>query len=264
MRTGYIAKIADLGEYFEKVGIPKWNLYHGFQKGTLQNGALVYKQDNAEMELGESWDLLNQIIEMNCGGGSGAFTIYFPTVASNVGTRVYYQHGTGPVGVAASVAGVPNQLHPAQLGYVSADELDRRLKEEKYKWELEKRLDDLEASNGPSGFGEILMNNIANNEGTMQALLQGLLGFLNIAAAKVAGMPLGNPGPAIIQGPPATDVHTDFETGEVSEADVQRCNAALERIAQTFPDLAGFLEGLANYIQKDPTTAKTLFSQFVK
>lgn len=263
MRTGFIGNLSNLGDWFEKQGSPKWNLYHGFQKGNLQNTALIYKQDSDELDVEESFNLLSEMIQMNCGGGSGAFTIYVPTKASNVGARVFYQQGAATNG--AAVSGTPQTMHPAALGYVSADELERRLKEEKYKWELEKRLDDLEAANGPAGFGEILMSNIANNEGTMQALLQGILGFLNIAAAKVAGMPMNpNAGPAVINGPPGTEVHTDFETGEESEELVERCNAALSRIAQTFPDLATFLEGLANYIQKDPQTAKMLFAQFAK
>lgn len=256
MANGFIANPQNLQDWFERAKGAKWNLYHGFQRGNLGTGNLIYRQSE-ELPEEDSFSLLLEMITMNSGQGAD-FTVFVPSnERGNQGLRVFYRAGAN--GAAASLSGTPGAAtgYGANVGFVPAD----KVKDAVEIAMLRRDVEDLKSMGEPTGFGAIVMQNFANNPALLEGLAGAAIGLLNIAAAKMAGLPVqmqGGPQPASVSGPPNTTATTEIEIDE------ERVSAALGRIAAHFPDLAGALEALAGMIEANPTFAKSLLHQHLQ
>lgn len=248
MANGYITNSQHLQDWFEKAGGKKWNLYHRFQTGNLGGGNLIYRQSDDGMSDADSFSLLLEMIEMNTGQGAD-FTVFVPgNERGNQGFRVFYRSG-----VTGSLAGIPGQQHNgSQVGYVPAEKVADAVEIAM----LRRDVEDMKAAGSPSGFGAIVMERLAENPATIEALASAAIGLLNIAAAKMAGLPMQMQGQGMptVSGPP----NTTTATAEM-EIDGDRCNAALGRIACHFPNLEVFLETLAGWVEQNPIMAQSIF-----
>jgi len=253
MRRGYINNIKDLNDYFEQIEANRWNLYNGIFGGNLPQANCLYRQDSKEMEPGESWSLLQRMIELNSSTG-GDFTIYFPTnTQGNIGNRVYLSIGQG-TGAVAGIGNVPAGT------FSNPAETERRVQDAVELALLRRDVEDLMQADRPSGFWGPLLEKVAENPNVGEALIGAVVNLCTVAAAKLSGTPIQMQHPAV-SGPPSVSIETDIE---MPEDVLNRCNAALSRIAIHFSDLAQFLENLSDYIEQNPQMAKTLFAQISK
>lgn len=147
--TAYVSNIEDIQRWFELQPRSNWTLASNFCDSIPTNGkGVIYRQDNSDLAKEDSWNLLHELIAMQSPGAR--LTVF---VASNdAGNRVQsmrYQHGMAPAAWGQpsgfpAVAGLP-------LGVGSVQEA---IAKEREKWELERRLEDLEAQlSGPQQGG---------------------------------------------------------------------------------------------------------------
>lgn len=136
--AGYINNLDQLQFWFEKLGKAEWNLYRG-HLNKVSPSALIYKNEEP-LSVEESYQLLVEMMQMNSNGG-GRFTVYVPDKSSNRGCTV-------KVGLniqEKASAGLGGFNPSAQLqGLVSVGEVDRKIAEAREKWDLERRLEDME------------------------------------------------------------------------------------------------------------------------
>lgn len=139
-RHTYISDISAVETWFRQLGKPNWKLLRGFHDKT-RGKASIYVQDQEGMDMDEAWELLQNMIEINSSGG-GQFTIFVPTSTSGQGQSIFLQ--IGEVGSTGSpkVAGAP------AVGYVPKSEVAELIAKERKMWELERRLEDMEAAAG--------------------------------------------------------------------------------------------------------------------
>jgi len=249
--TGYLTSLDDLEVWFKKLNTPKFNLYAG--RNNTNQGARIMKLDAETHSVEDAWDELKAILERMT---HGYFTVFVPTSGKNVGDRITIYRGPANQAQAAGMGALPGSgvLVPG-IGLVPPEKIDEaiksKLEEERYRWELEKRLEELENQGAPASFWEKVWDKIAENEELPRALMNVCTTLIDRFAnqgrpAALAGY--GQPGQAQQQ--------AVNEAGEMA-----RIQAALEQIAEVFPDLTGFLEGLAAYVKANPEQAKMIFEQ---
>lgn len=171
-----------------------WTLFRGFRESFNERGPLIYKQEDAEKDAEESFDLLqNMIIDNSAGGGD--FSIYFPNKGSSnhaKGTLLFRVERT-PAQNSSSLSGFSD---PRLSGFVTPAELDR----ERRLWELERQNEELLAAiNGPQNFWQQLLQS-SMDDGTIKQSVTTLLGTLNNVITALV-MKNAQRGPAIsVQG----------------------------------------------------------------
>ena len=137
---GYINNYEDLRTWFELNEETRWNLYNGFVT-KFNNVHVLAKQENNDLDKEESYNLLKQIISMNSSRG-GQFTVYM-IGPGNRGPMVHVgiDSATMPgVGGYGAMAG-----NPYMQGLVPISEIDERIRRERQTWDMERRIEDLEA-----------------------------------------------------------------------------------------------------------------------
>jgi hypothetical protein len=248
----HLTNIHDLKTYFDKLNNSRWNLYTGMYEGNLPQGNILYRQDNKDMDSTESWELLNQLIDMNSVNG-GDFTVYFPANANgNMGNRIKISIGNNHrFGQHANVGATP------PFGMVSKNEVAEMISTQKIIWDLERKVDELESANAPS-IGAVIMEQLAGNPETIRTITAALTTLLQVVAARMAGIPMRPQSAPAINGHPNTNNSTEIS---YSEDEKEGVNNVLGRIAAHFPDLTGFLEKLAHFIETNPDMAKSLFEK---
>ena len=155
MARSYINNVDDLQAWFELIDCAKWNLYRGHHE-RLPQTSLIFKQEDDAMTVAESFTLMRRLMEQSSHGG-GYFTVYVPGRSANKG---YTQKIVLNTNANASVAGMPALAgHPAAMGYIPAEEVDRRITEALEKQEMQRRIEDLEgAREGNMSIGESMAN----------------------------------------------------------------------------------------------------------
>ena len=124
--------------WFEKLDCPTWNLYRGFHNKLLHS-QLIYRQTDTNKTVEESFEELVELTNMQSGSGA-QFTIYVPYMSGNKGASQFYGLGAYATGRGSSLSGAP------QVGMVSINDIDRRIQEARNMWELERKVEDLEAA----------------------------------------------------------------------------------------------------------------------
>jgi len=134
---GYIDNYEDLRTWVESTKQPLWNLYSGWIDKFGQSHLLAKNEEETDPE--ESFNSLRRMIEINSPQG-GQFTVYIPQPGNRgFSTRIR-------IASAASVAGVAGVGNPYMMGMVPMNELEQRIRKERETWELQRRIDDLEAA----------------------------------------------------------------------------------------------------------------------
>lgn len=136
---GYITDYENLQTWFEMTGETRWNLYSGFLD-KFNNAHILAKQENAEMDVEESFNILKNMIQINSPHG-GQFTVF----VTGPGNRGYITRMRIASAMTPGVAGFPQMAGYPGMGMVSVGELEERIRRERREWELERRIEDLEA-----------------------------------------------------------------------------------------------------------------------
>lgn len=255
---GYINSYDGLETWFRRIGSNRWNLYRGHVDKVSDNrSTIIYKLDSNEVDLEESWRLLREMLEINSGAG-GNFTVYVPGKAQNHGFSSFF---TAPNTLPARSAGIAGFEGNAAYGLIPQSDVDKLLAREKKVWELERRLEDMEAASGAqlSGFDRVVNNLL--EDGTLGAVIQQIAGYgLGILAAKL-GVGAAAPAAVSMSGFNQGDTAHDDEDDEIEREDY--AIALVNRFRPFFQgeqELRSFLEKVAAFFEKNPELAKNFFN----
>ena len=245
-RHSYITDLKSLKTWFIGLGYPKWNLYRGHQE-RKNNSSMIYKQDDGSLAMDDSWELLRNMIEMNSVAG-GQFTVYVPTVAGgNQGMSVLVGINvpTASSRMGAAVSGIP------AMGMIPAAQAQKDLERERQIWEMEKRIEDMEAAGEAGiGFQDILKEQLRDIE--LGPIINGLVHYF---MQKTPGVQLqGTPGDETPEQP--------SEGPPVYAYDGKRLRPALDTIRPHFDNddqFYGFLEVVAQAFAMAPQQFKSQF-----
>ncbi len=261
---GYINSYDGLETWFRRIGSNRWNLYRGHVDKVSDNrSTIIYKLDSNEVDLEESWRLLREMLEINSGAG-GNFTVYVPGKAQNHGFSSFF---TAPNTLPARSAGIAGFEGNAAYGLMQQSDVDKLLAREKKVWELERRLEDMEAASGAqlSGFDRVVNNLL--EDGTLGAVIQQIAGYgLGILAAKL-GVGAAAPAAVSMSGFNQDDTFDASEHLEkVAAYEEEKEDYAIDLIDrfrthfQSEQELRSFLEKVAAFFEKNPELAKNFFN----
>lgn len=252
MAKGYMNSYEDLKTWFMMLGTPKWNLYRGHVESVGNNRSnLIYKQDSDEYNLEDSFEELRKMIEINSAAG-GHFSIYVPAKSNNVGPTVFFvSPNTMPARGGAQVAGFPT----GGLGYISKEELSGILEKERNTWELERRIEDLEAAqDSHTPILEKFLNGLLEDGTAGKVLVAGITKLMGGNPTQVALAGFGN------QVQPDTSIGEEEE--EISEDEIDFAVDLVSRFRPYFSseqEMRVFLLTVANKFETNPAVAKQLF-----
>ena len=247
-RHSYMTDLEAVQTWFSGVGNPLWNLYRG-HLDKMHGSKLIYRQTDDTVDLAESWSTLRSMIESNSANG-GQFTIYVPTnangnqgVSIHVGLNMEQYQGTQNRNTGIAGPGYA-------LGMIPAAQLEKELSTQRYIWDLERRLEDVEAGQEAGlGITDILKDQLRQID--LSPLIAGLGQFL---AAKSV------PGGVQLQGHPA-----DFQAPEETESepayDGSRLVPALNMIRphfETDDEFYNFLDKVAQMFVANPAMFKNM------
>jgi len=153
----------DLHQWFFETGKPIWRLYDGFIAG-FSGRAFEARQTDDSLSMEDSWKLLEQAIVKRCHTGGEKFTIYSPPDSyrqgkpKKAGLKQHFMNGVKNMpnytpGMGVSVSGFSNP----------GGNMMSMFEMWKENYELQRRVEDLEAQNGPQGFVGQIMEQIVNN-----------------------------------------------------------------------------------------------------
>jgi len=251
-RKGYIKTLEDLKDWFMQAGDPRWSLYRGHIEKLLSTHTLG-KQDDQETGMEDSWELQRRMIEMNSADG-GDFTVYVKNNASNRGWSVYYR-ADGPA-KQPGIGNLPAQY--AQMGYVPETKVQEEIAREREKWELERRLEDMEgALEAKQSMGEAFIGQIIQTVDWNQILTPFARSIAAATGGKMNPEALKN-AQVNISGHPEGEAAPDGD-GEAFELSAERLSPALGALATHFETPDEFyqaLENLARFAQANPAVIK--------
>lgn len=250
---GYINTYDGLETWFKKIGSSRWNLYRGHVDKVSDNRSTIIYKNESEEDIDESWRMLQEMIQINSGAG-GNFTIYVPGKSLNHGFSSFF---VSPNTLPARTSGLAGIDGGYVSGMVPKNELKELLEKERKMWELERRLEDMEAAQGASLSGiDRVVNNLME-DGTLGAIVQQLaITGLNILSAKMGGAPA-----ASVSMSGFGQHHTTTEEEEADNEDY-----AIELIDRFRPhfqseqEMRVFLDKVVVFFEKNPVMAKTFFN----
>lgn len=226
---------------------PYWSLYRGLR----YNKTDVLVRNTTIEDPDEAFKLLEDMIQVNGGAGGDFVIARSEKPLSNYVEKAYlslHAHGAMP-GVAGYPAPYPGMaLAGIPAGKSLDDVLAERINSEREKWELSKKVEDLEGSiqGMQEGTGiERVFNRLLDHpklDAMVDILLTRLLG------------PKPAPANVAVSGMPGEE-----EAHEGFQYDSNRVITALEQIREHFPDIHEFLDKLAAYIASNPGQAKMIF-----
>lgn len=248
MKYGTFTSLSDLKPWFdhnaESAGKATWNLYHGFLGKTSGNNAQkCADQRDDTMSTDDSWNQLTEFITIQSQHG-GQFTLYMHNnKGSNHGSKAFIEMPGSRTAPRGGVGGL-NQTEVAGL-----------IEKERELWELKREIEDIRAAReSEKPYWQTALDGLLQSEAFPQ-LAVGILSRF-VPADQVAGL---------MQGVSGETMPDPAERMPGSQTDEQaRAAQSLNRIAVHFPDLAGFLENLAGFVEKNPKAAKQYFSMIEK
>lgn len=169
MRGGYISTYEDLEKWFMPMNHSGWSIYHGFQRGRLNNSNLYFKMDDTNIDVEASYEKMRELLEMSSNGQGGQFTIYVPYKSSNNGAKIYFSTATNLPGQSSQVSGIPGVY----------GSIERILEKEKKMWELEATVEGLlEQKDQEKSMTERVIERVMDDLDVNQVAM-GIMGFLN-------------------------------------------------------------------------------------
>lgn len=248
-----MTNIEDLEKWFIQCNSSEWVLYRGHQD-KLNSLHIIANQRQTDVGMDESWDKLASFIEMNTRSG-GDVTVYIPAGGNNRGFLAHFSVNLPGAMAGLGQPGAMGAMGAWGMGFMPIDEHERRAKEMREKWELEKRLEDLEAENESRGG---IWGNIAKEA------LSGIDVNQVLKMLYVGVMSKFNPG-AI--NPQISINGMGMQTGaEEEQYDDQAEESPLANfVARTRPHFAtdqeylAFLDKVATFFEKSPEMCKTFF-----
>ena len=245
----YISDFEQLRKWFEAQKCPKWNLYRGFHE-RMPERSIIYKQREDQLTSEESWALLQDMITMN-GNGGGKFTIFLPAYGAAKGPSVFFGLHLQGVSMAPGISGLPGQRSPSMvpaMGYVSPEDVERRVTEALEKERLHRKIEDLESA-------------IGAKQTWQDVLFEKVLQLDPDKAMNMLGNFLGN----AFQPPATSQVQVrglkqeeipEEEASTTAEYDGDRLVAILDRLLPHFTDetdLLNFLDEVATRFCSNPS-----------
>jgi len=232
-------------------GDPRWSLYRGHIE-KMNNVHTLGKNTDQEIGMEDSWEMLRKMIEINSGDG-GDFTIYVMNNPSNRGWSTYYRK-EGPA-TQSGIGNLPQQY--TQMGFVPKDQVQEEIRKEKEKWDLERRLEDMEAMlDSIQSMGEQFLGSIMQTVDWNQILAPFAKAIAAAAGGKLNPEAMKN-AQVSIQGQPEGGPAVD--DGEPMRIEFDRINPALGALAAHYEDPEDFyraLDGLAVWASQNPETLK--------
>jgi hypothetical protein len=201
-KNGVITTLEGLEKWFRYNATSEWQLYSGHMD-RLNPGKLIVKQENEDLPIDDSWELLRDHLEIQSSQG-GQFTVFQPTShnrgpKSKVTLNGHLMPGSGSFRGGSSLNGLPS------LGYVTKEDMEERIRSEREKWELERRVDDLEEmQRSRASIGERIFET-AVEQVDLNQVASGLMGFLGALTNKMGGNPsnIGSSQPQAVNQPAA-------------------------------------------------------------
>ena len=249
-RNGFIDNFQDLQDWFMDANVPKFTLAHG----DISSRRYIYSQDDPAIDVEEAWEILQTKLGMFSKNG-GTFTVKLPTKNGGNGWTTLFklprqEAGVGGIGGGAFIGGNVEQYIAEKI----SDKLEN--------FELRRKVEDLEAQMTAQGsFMERIVNRITEHPNfdpvaLADKLVTAVSGIITAVSVKNGGPSVGLSGFAPAYSGPTARQAANESTEEVSE----RIAGALGRIATIFPDinLADLLDGLADYVEKNPEMARML------
>ncbi len=247
-----ITDIQDLEKWFIQCNTVEWNLYRGHQD-KLNSLHLIASQRQSDVSMDESWEKLASFIEMNTRQG-GDLTVYIPAGSNNRGFLSHFS--VERVGMIGGIGqpGAMSAMGAWGMGFIPIDEHERRTKELREKWEMERRMEDLEAEiEGRGG----VWGNIAKEA------LQGIDVNQLIKMAYVGLMSKFNPGainPQIsINGMGMQTPSEEYDQDQEEESPLANFVSRTRPHFSTDEDYLAFLDKVANFFEKNPEMCKSFF-----
>ena len=260
----YMTDFVALDRWFKIGETSAWILSRGFNEQHAGRSNRIYSQSNTDMSKEESFALLQQLIEDNSASG-GDFTVYVQPRTGTVGQSAHYRViGVETMPANSRLAGLPGGA--PMVGYVSAQELAEKLASEKRMWELERKLEDMEAAAAESmplakaALGQIIEDGTLSRvvEQLTPAVGQIIANFLSklIPTAPQATVAMSG-FPAAAADGPGTDAAEEPE-----QYDPVRIAGVLNRLRPHFDSHEGlyvYLEKVTDFFEKNPVMAKSFF-----
>lgn len=269
MTPGAFRDIETLRQWFYKNEAPYWTLYIGRE---MERGKRIAVNTGIK-EIDKAWQWLEELLIAQSEGG-GTFHIHAKdnpkedadqkTLAQKAQFRltslgyhaVFEISNSYAYNRIPAVAGMP-QSAPQDIDKLIEEKVNERI--ERYELEseiegLQNQIQDLKKSkNSIMGF----------NIETLPSILQVISAIKGLTSSSpeeqkqllgVHGLP-----------PESTakirkHLEDNTESDELSEDENNKIDESIERISVYFPDIAKFMESLANYIEKNPELSKSLFN----
>lgn len=228
--AGAITNLENLKVWFMEGKYPYWTLYRGNPVTKATNEATVARNTDIE-DIEEAWGLLERILSSFT---NGVFTVFAkPRFEGNVGNKTLFTTGI----VVEETTGINGVGDKSLAPYIGS--IDQILDKEKKTWELERKVEDLEAAmHGKQSVGDRIFGLL---EANMEPIINNLLPLL---------LQKFSPQPGTIGGPVKQMVDPGSENA---------IEDALSRISAHF-DLNEVLPKLATWIEKNPQMAANLLN----
>ncbi|MEM1326153.1 MAG: hypothetical protein AAGI23_09380 [Bacteroidota bacterium] len=252
MEYGHISTYDGLQQWFLQAGTGKYSVYRGFIHGKLNNSQLYMKS----VEFASAEDAFENLKQMLKLAGGGNFTIMIPSQSASMGVRTFFR-----LGGHSQVAGI-NGMQAVQG--ISATQVQEMIAKEREKWELSKRVEDLEAAlEYQTPWFERIAERIAGHENLDRLLEIGLVRLMggggnpNPAQVGLAGYP-----PQAAAAPTMPDQQLAAQEQE-QYYDGERIANSVQRIQIALPEqnIYEVLDALATFVERNPQVALQFLEQ---
>jgi len=256
-RNGYISNFDDLRTWFLDAKTPKFTI----AAGDIASRKYVYKQEDPLMNEEEAWNLLEERLRLFAGNG-GTFSVHLPTKSGGNGWTMLFRLPQEQTG-AAAMNGVGNAgMYGGNVNSYIAEKISDKLEV----YELRRKVQDLENEIDNQGsWLERLFNRLSEHPNfDPTALTEKAIDTIGAIFAQMAPK---NASSVSLSGFPSASSTGAAEVREATDEEIQaqgeRIGEALQRVATLLPDIdvAALLEGLANYIEKNPQMARMIITQ---
>ncbi|MBX2927013.1 MAG: hypothetical protein KF852_04195 [Saprospiraceae bacterium] len=257
----YMTEFDALERWFAIGETPAWILFRGFSDSHSGRSNRIYSQTDTNMGKDESFALLRTLITDNSAGG-GDFTVFIQPKTGTAGQSAHYR----VLGIETQTAGSRLGGFPGapMVGYVAAGEVQAKIDAEKRMWELERKLEDMEAAAAEEmSFGKVALGQLVE-DGTLSRVVESLAPAVGQVIAnflsKLVPMPAQQATVAMSGFPAAAEEATD--TVEEDQYDPIRIAAVLNRLRPHFDSHEGlyvYLEKVTDFFEKNPAMAKSFF-----
>ncbi|MEL6142958.1 MAG: hypothetical protein AAFU67_15220, partial [Bacteroidota bacterium] len=250
---GALTSIEDLKTWFELQNKTNWNLYRGLLTKIQNAPSIIHRQDDDTITVEESWKILEDLLGMYA-RGVGRFTIFVKD--GKASSRGFQQHIE--LVNTSSAAGING--HPGVSGYVPKDAIKEAITEERKKWELERRIEDMEAAmDANQSIGERVVDHVFNNVdiNAFAPAINGL--FASLAGAIPQRQPISLQGMASEAANPATrEVPNGYD---MHAEDIMPPLTIIRQHCDSYEEFVTLLNATAEMFAQQPDVFKSMILQ---